>query len=656
MYDDDVPVFGYQPFTIGSNAVDFMSSSTKRTLHEMEPAPIYFNASATLENDFYLGSLAMHNYRKVDNFSTDTVRSEETRAIPENLAVLMVLELEQVASEKVTASYILKALAAADISVSKTEMWQTGGDSTMYFLAEEGYVMARTFPQDRYCSFDVMLWGNYDKMYSIEKQLTSALDSGTKSSYRIVKSGITGRENLTPGGGEHKKKESSSEEGKCKDETESSIVDPLPIGTSHVSATMNSILSSMATPPGPQSSEMLVLCGEKSMPCEALKVATNYSSSSSSTPTTVYACPESELIYTCESKMRSLIHDMIKKISVILIDASAPQSSGENLFRILDNAKLRDEVLSETVVVLAGVVIDRPSSSQPWFRNLMEIARTDFFPFNPSFQAEVIFKPPLVDNVSHSKDTVIGFDVYSAGNPNFYTDFVQAVGRAVNETNLSSDVRMVKNGLNNYIVDFEPAHPFSPGSYDNSEAREQRKSSKPYGRQSIWQYEAKAGTTEYTVSSITSGLKTILTLMDVETGKYEMNNTQVGAGLVMFALWDGGDVTISYDGKSSLDVNLFTLDQKEDVHVKFEGLVRANIPSLVMNLGDMQPRGTGKVVFDSTFDSDHYYQKMKKSRGEARVLAEDVVKDETHESTLLEQYYQHLIVFGIATLFLAYFL
>ena len=145
--------------------------------------------------------------------------------------------------------------------------------------------------------------------------------------------------------------------------------------------------------------------------------------------------------------------------------------------------------------------------------------------------------------------------------------------------------------------------------------------------------------------------------MDVETGKYEMNNTQVGAGLVMFALWDGGDVTISYDGKSSLDVNLFTLDQKEDVHVKFEGLVRENIPSLVMNLGDMQPRGTGKVVvFDSTFDSDHYYQKMKKSRGEARVLAEDVVKDETHESTLLEQYYQHLIVFGIATLFLAYFL
>ena len=652
MYDDDVPVFGYQPFTIGSNTVDFMSSSTKRTVHEMEPAPIYFNASATLENDFYLGSLAMHNYRKVDEFSPDAVRSEETRAVPENLAVLMVMELEQVASEKLTTKHISKALAAADISVSKTEMWQTGGDSTMYFLAEEGYVIARAFPQEQYCALDVMLWGSYDKIYSVEKQLTLALDSGIKSSYRIVKSGITGRENLTRGGGEHKKEEASSEDGECKDETEASIVDPLPIGAPHVSATMNSILSSMATPPGPQSSEMLVLCGEKSMPCEALKVATNYSSSSSSTPTTIYACPESELIYTCESKMRSLIHDMIKKISVILIDASTPQSSGENLFRILDNAKLRDEVLSETVVVLAGVVIDQ-RKIPPWFRNLMEIARTDFFPFNPSFQAEVIFRPPLVDNVSNS----IGFDIYSAGNPNFYTDFVQAVGRAVNKTGLSPDVRTVKNGLNNYIVDFEPAHPFSPGSYDNSEAREQRKSSKPYGRQSIWQYEAKAGTTEYTVSSITSGLKTILTLMDVETGKYEMNNTQIGAGFVILALWDGGDVTISYDGKSSLDVNLFTLDRKEDVHVKFEGLVRENIPSLVMNLGDMQPRGTGKVVcFDSTFDSDHYYQKMKKSRGEARVLAEDVVKDETHESTLLEQYYQYLIVFGIATLFLAYFL
>src|SRR5210317_994084 len=123
MYDSDVPVYGYQAFTMASNAVDFMSPSATRTLHEFVAPPLYFNPSAAMENDFHTGSLSMYNYRKVDRFGandTDAPASSNNDNVP-SAGVMMVLELEQVEAERMTATHISQALAAADISVSETK-------------------------------------------------------------------------------------------------------------------------------------------------------------------------------------------------------------------------------------------------------------------------------------------------------------------------------------------------------------------------------------------------------------------------------------------------------------------------------------------------------------------------------------------------------
>ena len=72
MYDTDVPVYGYQDFTMASNAVDFMSASTTLTLHEMIAPPLYFIPSTATKDDFNKASLSMYNYRKADKFGTDT--------------------------------------------------------------------------------------------------------------------------------------------------------------------------------------------------------------------------------------------------------------------------------------------------------------------------------------------------------------------------------------------------------------------------------------------------------------------------------------------------------------------------------------------------------------------------------------------------------
>ena len=610
MYDTDVPVYGYQDFTMASNSVDFMSASTTLTLHEMIAPPLYFIPSTATKDDFNKASLSMYNYRKADKFGTDTSGSSGGSAVSPSVGVMMVLELEQVAGEKMTSEHIAKALAAADISVSKTEMWQTGGDSTMYFLAEEGYVIARAFPQEQYCALDVMLWSNYDKIYSVEKQLASALDSGIKSSYRILTQGMIPESNesllarveelasqiLNTGSEESEKagEQECSEEGDC----EAASVPR----RSHANIAMKEVLSSMTTHLGP-SSEILVLCWEQSQECEALKVATDFSPTTSTT--TIYSCPESEPIFSCEAKLRSTIRSIIKngnEISLILIDHTTPQTSGESLYRILDRPNLRDKILSETVVAVYLSVYESKSSIS-WGRNFLDKFRTQFFPFNPSFHAEVLYEP------TNNQSTGLGVNIYAANNNKFYMEFVKTVDGLAKALGMSPNVRYVKNGLNNYVADFgEATLKFSRGSYDNSEAREQRKSSKPLGRQSLWQYEAKAPSTEYTISSISSAFEGI----NMKEGSYKLHGEPIiGGGFVVFALFNDGDMTISYDGKSRLDVNLFSLNQEEEVHVKFEQHIFKHVPRLKMKLGDMQPRGTGKVV---VFETDHYYQKMEASR------------------------------------------
>lgn len=290
------------------------------------------------------------------------------------------------------------------------------------------------------------------------------------------------------------------------------------------------------------------------------------------------------------------------KIDAILIDEASPKRSGQILHRIFGHAEVRGQVLSDTLVA-AGVGMGQSSS---WPRVLLDRFRTDFFPYNPSFHAEVMFYPPNHDTSKSGKSAGLGVSIFSAGNHKFYSDFVQTVREIAETTGLSSDVRYVKDGSNNYVADFSPTQEFSRGSYDNSAARELRKSQKALGRQSVWQYEAKAPLTEYTPTSIASRLEKVLYLMNTKKVVYEMHKAKIGDGCVIFALWEGGDASVIYDGRSHLDLNLFTLLQDEDVHINFEGHFAKNMPSVALNLGDMQPRGTGRViVFDTAYDDNN---------------------------------------------------
>lgn len=91
-----------------------------------------------------------------------------------------------------------------------------------------------------------------------------------------------------------------------------------------------------------------------------------------------------------------------------------------------------------------------------------------------------------------------------------------------------------------------------------------------------------------------------------DTAKSELKEYETpGDGLVLSAFWRTGNLVVLYDGKSHVDINLFTYDQDIDCANEFEQHFQKQIFLLQRGLRDEQPRGIGRVVnFEDDIDED----------------------------------------------------
>ncbi|KAL7552164.1 hypothetical protein ACHAWF_015385 [Thalassiosira exigua] len=582
IYAGDVPLFCNQGYMMGSDAVDFFTAP--RFMHETDN--LYYDEATSLEGS---GRFDLwYNYRRADEFAA----TKASKATPAAAGALLVLELEDL-SEEVAEERVSGALKKAGLSLGKTKASTAEGRLASIFLAEEGYVLARSFPDERYAAIDVVLWSDHEKTYDVERELRAALKSGASSSYRIVTCGVRG---VAADGKKGDDFWSAADPSACEDEDAAvPAVDPafaLPVGPAHINAASKTSLSTLLS--GRSSPGILVLCGEASRPCDALDVARALSSAGSN-PTVAYAPPASESVFAHESAMRDALRAFVasgRKVDAIVVDVGAPKVSGQVLRKILDRAELRGRALSDAVAVVAATTDWKGSS---WTRALLDRFRAGFFPYNPSFHAEVVFRPPEDGGAGSEGGGELGLSVYSAGNPDFYADLVRAADEIAKIAGLKSDVRYVRNGMNNYEADFSPSAVFSHAAYDHAAARKQRESQRPTGRQSVMQFDAKAPGASYAEGKIESYLRKVLSSMNVKEAEVDVVRSKVGEGGVVCALWKGGDAVVVYDGDKRLDLNLFTLDMDEEFHGYFEGHFVANAPSVALKLRDTQPRGPGGV-------------------------------------------------------------
>jgi len=579
LYSDDVPLFCRQGITMGSNSVDF--TTAPRTEHNI--STLYYASSAQKNNRFDM----WYNYRKMEalEIATETPPKglDSVKPSPSKPnGILMVLELEKTASE-ISDSIISSALEQAGFSLkpsqnmSSSEVTDINSVTTKVFFIDEGYVIARGWPDKRYAAFDIMLWSGYEKMYSAERELAAILGSSTSSSYRIVTSGMT---NV-------KKAYTSIKPDTCSiystNTPDRSGLASKEDSRLAVEASIKTLLANVASP------EVLVLCGDQHQPCSVLDVVQKISGTKALT--VIYACPVSESNFTCESRIRGSTRALIeagRRLDSIIIDPETPRQSGQIMNKILGRAELRGQLLADKFVAI-GTSIHLSTSS--WLRLFMERFRTDFVKYNPSFHAEVYFN----DTVSS-----LGMNIYSSGNPHFYEDLVQVISSTERRTKRSSDVKYVHDGLNNYVADFSPSRIFTHGDYDTTSAKEQWKTQQPLGRQTIVQFKANAEPSEYS-NKLRSGLKKVLSLMNIKKlilkGATQVREyAEVGDGTVIIALWSECSAVVMYDGESQLTLNLFTQQPHEVVHRKFEELFIQSIPSIDLQLRDTHPRGLGRVI------------------------------------------------------------
>ena len=97
---------------------------------------------------------------------------------------------------------------------------------------------------------------------------------------------------------------------------------------------------------------------------------------------------------------------------------------------------------------------------------------------------------------------------------------------------------------------------------------------------------------------VMSGLQYALSAMDSRTfSASEIHQLEVdGDGCLLVAFCLGGSVTLMWDGRTHIDVNLFTFVESPRAHDDFERRLKTKLRSLEAILVDEQPRGFGRVV------------------------------------------------------------
>ena len=572
----DVPIYCQQGIVIGSKTVDFLTQTPKD--HGVDT--VYLKRVNDVDDRFEM----WYNYRKSNHTNKFCMKAGSegkkllTEELKRSLGILMVVEAEDVAvsldspsSVQASLSTALKNAGLMERSV-KVSPWNEKGYEIVVML-QEGYLVTRTLPKHKYCAFDLMLWSNTDKHEEAKAQLVKAVGSKSVSSYRIITGGMFGisddDSNVGP---------SVSES--CDDRTMGCLVQETQAEPSNISTILTQSLSLFQD----TNASVLVLCGEKSSPCNSLDVLDEKEPAVKVSP--IWACPtlESEVdasqpMNVCERDTQRHLEELDYKISGIVIDAQAPRVMGQILHKVLSGNKLRRKLLTDKYIVLSI----SPSDGSVWRRAFLDRFRTEFARFDPAYRAEL-----LLNNLE--------YEVFSSGDTSFFSHLMEVTSTIKDMTGISPNIQTIKNGVNNYVADFKPTKIFSHHDYDFSASLKQWSSQQPLSEQSVLQFKVDKESESYPLSAKTvkEALQNALLKMANSSDHHFLDvqlYENVGDGCLIVGFSSTGSAILTWDGKEYISVNLLS----NQSHETFLKVFTKNI-ALTLTAWDEMPRGIGRVV------------------------------------------------------------
>ncbi|KAL3915185.1 MAG: hypothetical protein SGILL_005765 [Bacillariaceae sp.] len=576
------PVICSQTLAFGSNNVDFFHDP----VYDHGVETFLYGTMHTPETRFDL----MHDYRKnIAPKDKCDVKIPEAPTVQDRTAgVLEIINAEHTSALANDISSILK-------DVAEKQGFTTLFDSlyafeTSVLVMKEGYIVARTWPEDDYVSLDVYLWAKTYKVEALKQSIVEAVGSKDVSSYKVVVGGMFGssswKEDQAIIGPKVKQLRNCNE-----DVVATGQLDPMKASTVAFEELVPLALSKQVV--------AAVVCGAKNQECIALKVLQEHADVKEVIP--IYQCSglgdEDAAAYACEIEVLAALRNELgtngSKLDLLLLDPSSSYRMNQIIASYISISQLKQELIADHFVAASWMT----DMSETWRRDLIDRFRKQF-EFDPGSMAEIMFQ-------SEGKAYQLG--VFSSKNDkaNYgYKNLENRLRDRLAESNATIELRKIHGAMYQYKRDWDPKI-FKQSDYDSKAADKQFEEQIPVGRQNIFQLvrdQNFSGELGLSVETLAGYLKTVMSglgMYATKTGQFAKN---LGEGGVVVALSEVADVILVWDGREHVDISLCTDEEFIGLPEKFIGHFLSLVErKLTVFLRDDQPRGLGHVI---NFPSD----------------------------------------------------
>ncbi|KAL9185629.1 hypothetical protein ACHAXT_003406 [Thalassiosira profunda] len=590
IYLPDTPLLCDQDWVLGSFGVDFLHPDFERLLGKYE-VPTYHHYQPR-ENAFQHNAL-IKDYAKNDidlrSHCTDEEEGGSTHHdvkedAGSNLGIFMVVEAENatlVTQIRPFEEVLSDALTSVGLHLLTSQSFREGGQQRVMLILQEGYIIARVWPTLRYCAFDLHFWSGYHLLDKTRELMLHAVGAeNSVSSYNIVVGGIHGtdkwRDDVARIG------PAKTNIAECKEsveETKESLgareKDTLSITQIALQESLALIYSS-----SDEETVTVVFCGLPHRECESLAVLTERKIKAAA----IWQCPEdsSDEATTGEATTSDTyvldgeLSLCRKQIDIVLREIA---SQGLRLIVIDEDAP------STTVIDLANalLLVIFPSLSQigAYF---LELLRMDLL--DDLLRVAVV----SIEDAKGSASHYLGY--LSIGNPIFLPRLVGVMDNISRRTQSNTYLAKMKSNPARIQAHYSPHH-YTMFDYNEAPGMDQYSTQMPLGKQTLLQMNFP----NTTMTEELLALRTTDFLQSINVTDPTQKLQSVGDGVVIYSLFSGGHVIVVWDGRHSLDLNVYLRDEATSYKTLFREhfMKRINLTA-TLTLWEEQPRGVGRVV------------------------------------------------------------
>jgi S-adenosylmethionine/arginine decarboxylase-like enzyme len=493
----DVPKVCTQNFVVASHAIDLLD----RNLTDHNIDNLYVKPLDPSSDRFEL----VHDYRrnpdsKYKKLCKDHEDENGELLIQEGSSpgIFMAVEVEEVTldlhSLKDLQIAITETLEQAGFKVESTAMRKgASGPSENYsgetvVLLREGYVAIRTWPEHKYCAFDIHLWSSFEKHEAAKKAVIAGVGGKieTTSSYRIVAGGMYGVETWKDDAKVH----GPQIKNLC--DRSAPTVRDVPTDQRTMEIALETGLRLIRDE---KDFVAAVLCGnEEACPTidllkknEKVGEVMPFYPCSNVTSNDQYSEDGRRRVIECERVISNNLLDSLsdnKRLRVIVVDKSAPRLFLQMVLRILTKDWNRWQIIDPDNIMVMAMIEDE---TEGWRRTFLDKVRKDVIMVDPLFRAEVMF---------NSSSSSMELGIVSSGDADFMLHLVDLVADVENESGLALEIREMFGGLwrpepKMMMADEEAEAVYSQESYDRTLALQQWQSQQPVGHQTLFQLETR---------------------------------------------------------------------------------------------------------------------------------------------------------------------